>query len=371
MSQDRFDPLVEGLYEAALHPETWDAALLGLARACDADNFHLMACPVGQAVPGFSLAWGMDPAMEVSYKLHYAGIDPRRQAVQSRADGHWLACHQQFDTRAVGRNEFFQDYLIPNGIRYLVGSRVVRCDGIDVLYGMHRAPGRAPFEGEPLALLQRLTGHFQRASRLWLRTAGLREQAARGAHMLDSVEHGVLALDRLGQIRHANRIAEALLREGPELRVRAGKLSTMHAAGAVAFADMRMACLADRQPRSWRVGRLNLTLVALASRGAFADALDGARLLLLIGSDTRMRRPTMSQLMQAYGLTAAEARVAQAVAAGVTPSEQAAAQALSLNTVKTHLKAVFAKTGCRRQSDLVRLLAALPPARGDAPHTFG
>lgn len=371
MSQERFDSLVEGFYEAALNPDTWDATLLGLARACDADNFHLMACPVGRAVPSFSLTWGMDPAMEASYKLHYAGIDPRRKAVQSRDDGQWLACHRHFDTQVVGRHEFFQDYLIPNGIRYLVGSRVVRCDGIDVLYGMHRAPGRPPFEGEALALLQRLTGHFQRASRLWLRTAGLREQAARGALLLDGVENGVLALDRCGQILHANRIAEALLREGPELRLRGGKLFTLHAAGTAPLADVMKACLADRQPRSWRIGRLTLTLVALASRGPFADALDGARLMLLIGAETRLRRPTSSQLMQAWGLTAAEARVAQAVAAGATPAEQAAAQGLSLNTVKTHLKAVFAKTGCRRQSDLVRLLAALPPARAGTPHTFG
>lgn len=366
MEPDRYDKLIGALYEAAFDPALWEAGLRNLAHACDADNFHLMVCPVGQSVPSFSLTWGMDPALEASYKLYYAGIDPRQKIVQRSGDGRWLACHQQFDTRMVGRNEFYQDFLIPNDIRYLLGARIVRCDGIDVLYGMHRAPGRPPFEGEPVALMKQLTGHFQRASRLWLRTEGLREQAARGALALDLVENGVIALDHTGRVKHANRFAEALLREARELRVRNGKLCTTQLASAMPFAEAMKACAADRRPRSWRIGRLNLTLVPLASSGPLADALNAARFVLLIGAETRMRKATMEQLMQAFGFTAAEARVAQAIAAGDTLSDHAVAQAVSLNTVKTHLKAVFAKTACRRQSDLARLLAAVPPNRGDS-----
>jgi DNA-binding CsgD family transcriptional regulator len=59
-----------------------------------------------------------------------------------------------------------------------------------------------------------------------------------------------------------------------------------------------------------------------------------------------------------YALTEAEARVLQAVievGGGVALS--ASALGLSRSTVKTHLEHLFAKTGTRRQLQLVKLIA--------------
>lgn len=58
----------------------------------------------------------------------------------------------------------------------------------------------------------------------------------------------------------------------------------------------------------------------------------------------------------AFSLTPAEARVAVQVARGATSPEAAAALGLSVQTVKTHVKAVLQKTGARGVKDLARLL---------------
>ena len=60
-------------------------------------------------------------------------------------------------------------------------------------------------------------------------------------------------------------------------------------------------------------------------------------------------------IMDAYGLTPAEARVALCAASGATIPETAHRLNVSPNTVKTHLRKVFAKTGTSRQTELVRL----------------
>jgi DNA-binding CsgD family transcriptional regulator len=62
-----------------------------------------------------------------------------------------------------------------------------------------------------------------------------------------------------------------------------------------------------------------------------------------------------------FGLTRAEARVANSLVQGLSPKDIAAASGVALGTVRTQLKSVFAKTRSRRQAELVRLLITLCP----------
>jgi DNA-binding CsgD family transcriptional regulator len=59
-----------------------------------------------------------------------------------------------------------------------------------------------------------------------------------------------------------------------------------------------------------------------------------------------------------YSLSAAEARVASVIATGRTPRQIAGELGVSLHTVRTHLKNLFAKTGTAGQNDLVARLNA-------------
>jgi DNA-binding CsgD family transcriptional regulator len=60
---------------------------------------------------------------------------------------------------------------------------------------------------------------------------------------------------------------------------------------------------------------------------------------------------------QRYGLTPSEVRLARHLAEGGNIAGYAEQHGLSQGTVRTHLKAVFAKTGAHRQAELVLLLA--------------
>ena len=69
-----------------------------------------------------------------------------------------------------------------------------------------------------------------------------------------------------------------------------------------------------------------------------------------------------------YGLTNAEAELAEQLATGRSLAEVAQRRGRSLNTARTQLGGLLAKTGATRQSDLVRLLLA--PDGGDAKATL-
>jgi len=68
-------------------------------------------------------------------------------------------------------------------------------------------------------------------------------------------------------------------------------------------------------------------------------------------------RDCKTVLQQVFGLAAAETRVAVALASGTDLTQAAEEFGVSRNTVRTQLRAIFAKTATSRQSDLVRLLA--------------
>lgn len=88
-------------------------------------------------------------------------------------------------------------------------------------------------------------------------------------------------------------------------------------------------------------------------------------LALLVILDMAQRpSPPSALLVCAFGLTAAEARLAIALCHGCRVEEAAREFSLSRNTVRTQLRRVFAKTGTGRQADLIRLLANLTAIRG-------
>jgi len=79
--------------------------------------------------------------------------------------------------------------------------------------------------------------------------------------------------------------------------------------------------------------------------------------LMIVTPVDKARVPSADLLQGLFDLTPAEARVARGI--GEAQSVEAIAELIgtSRETVRTQLKAVLAKTGASRQSELVSLLA--------------
>ncbi len=84
----------------------------------------------------------------------------------------------------------------------------------------------------------------------------------------------------------------------------------------------------------------------------------GPSLGYLRGSDAPL--PEAATLAQLFGLTLPEARLVRALGAGTPLAESARMLGFSLETARTYSKQIFAKTGARGQSALMRLLWTSP-----------
>lgn len=68
--------------------------------------------------------------------------------------------------------------------------------------------------------------------------------------------------------------------------------------------------------------------------------------------------------LRVLGLSPAEARLAAAVGQGATLREFSEARGFSYETARTHMRAIFAKLGIGRQSELVALVTRLAASVG-------
>lgn len=89
-----------------------------------------------------------------------------------------------------------------------------------------------------------------------------------------------------------------------------------------------------------------------------------ASVLVLIRAQTTVQVGGSSLYQQAFGLTAAETRLADALLIGQSPQEYADRTEVSITTVRTQIRALLAKTGASNMRTLLILLASLPKATG-------
>jgi DNA-binding CsgD family transcriptional regulator len=94
--------------------------------------------------------------------------------------------------------------------------------------------------------------------------------------------------------------------------------------------------------------------------GEARDIFGGGFGVLVITAVSAPAAPTVALIRGLFDLTPAEARVASGIAEGLTVDQIAGQHGVTAETVRVQIKAVFAKTGVSRQSQLAALLAAVP-----------
>jgi DNA-binding CsgD family transcriptional regulator len=188
---------------------------------------------------------------------------------------------------------------------------------------------------------------------------------------IDALADGVALMGPRGHVLFANTTACTLEEEGTlKLRPLLATWSAPHSrrlARLVSSTSTGGAGGMMSVPSFDRSRLLSIVVVGLRSRevSILGEAhLRQAASAAFVIDPARRRTIATQQLVDAYGLTAAEARVAISALSGGTTSDAVLALGISRNTVKTHLRRVFAKTGAKRQADLAALLTAIGVVRG-------
>jgi len=366
-SEERLLDFVGDLYDAAADPLGWQGMALKLARLFGAESCLIQVADlVAGGAQFLDVTENYSAPFWADYRSYYyrqdawltGGVAHLGQAIlgQEVAPDDWYK-----------KSEFVNELCVSANVHSIVGGVFSIGSGKVGSIGVHRAKDRPFFEAADRTKVDALIPHVTRAMQLTRRfaEAGLGHQAS--LEGLERTGAATIAVDHDGLILFANRLAEALLRQGAGLGVAQGRLTGLdrRVAARLAFLIRSVAdTAAGRAPPSAGggiairrgEGRLPLTLLVAPFRPrttGFGAPLPAA---LIFIRDPEIATPATAILQDLFGLTPAQAAVAAKLADGRTQAEAAASLHISLYTVRDHLKAIFAKTGISHQSQLVALL---------------
>jgi len=197
--------------------------------------------------------------------------------------------------------------------------------------------------------------------------AGLSGKGAE--QVLDLVALGVVLLDGSGQLLYANSAACDLAAAGDCIRIQGEGVIPLDQVSGRAFRHASSETLEAARAGEDKVvgiqlhrvtGEGTLTSLACALPAREDDPPDAPALVLFLAAPERRSRAPETLLMDLFGLTPTEARVAGALANGARTVDVAEKLGVSQTTVAFHMRNLFQKTGTNRQADLVALILAGP-----------
>jgi len=305
------------------------------------------------------------PSLRAAYVAHYWKLDLWAERGAKLGFSRAVESRDIISDKDLVRTEFYNDWLRPLDLFYITGA-ALRLDPSHISFlGVHRPRRRGAFNASDKQAMQQLLPHVERALQLRLRLAG-------GAHerhaMLDALERAggaVLVVARDARLLYANAAAEALLRESDALDLSGGRLGAADPAAGLSLAVLIRSASDTAAGAEGSAGgaialaredRLPLSVLVAPFRPA-RDAL-GAPVpaAILFIRDPEQESVSQQLLRDLFALTPAEAAIAAALAEGKSVGDITRACRISLNTARTHLRNIFAKTGTRRQAELVALL---------------
>jgi DNA-binding CsgD family transcriptional regulator/PAS domain-containing protein len=370
------DDLIPAVYEAAVDPEGWTAALAAIARAAGATTVLMATCPIGRRMAEAAFSTHNFEPGAVAGLLREGVIDASvyAEATLIRPVGA-ITDLASFDSRIFASDPLAQTLLHPQDLREGVFMAADRDTEVLVVFGLFNEGRRGPLGPAGLRLMARLAPHLRRAHRAQRRVVAAADGLRLLQAALETMGVGVLGLGADLRIVLANPEAERILAQGDGLRQARGRLAIAAPGAEATLAAAVGAALSDRHdgagphlavPR--RSGAPDVMLhVCPRGVGRKLRLPPGVAAVLVTDPLRPVAMPDAAALAARFGLTAAEAEVARLAATGRGMPFVAHVLGVSVNTARTHLKAVYAKTGFRHQAELARRIATdFPPVRAAA-----
>jgi DNA-binding CsgD family transcriptional regulator len=363
----RTERALEACYDALLAPALWSSSLQRLAESLggvsclfyEHDRDSSAPRPMSTEHEAFSDLWNRN---EPHAPDPHVGPYLERCKFFIRS-GYGSAIEHQFSTEEERKTlPYFQETARPARREWLAFA-YFSVEGDDSCLPVYRGDDRGPFTPADAKGLAKVGPSLAKVVSLARKFAAF--DAASKLSVLERVSSAAVVIDATGRVTQMNAPAQNLLgadfnlmRDRPAAHDPASNRRlqqlvslALHTppGGAPSYAPI----VVDRDEAPW------LLVEAMPVTAFGSDLFSPGRVILLLTDLRSPLRPEDTQLCAAFGLTAAEAKLAAKLASGSGINSAAASLGVSRETARTQLKAVFAKTNTRRQAELAALVARL------------
>ncbi len=352
------EDLADRISEAAVRPEFWPAVLRGFAEVAECRAAALVATREG----GFK--WiGCSPLAEDVARNHYSfpgGQDRSRRLMATKRAG-FVSDHEVYTQEEMFSEPLYTDYFFRNGFGRGIATAIEVPTGDTIILSAEGDYRHGAFGPAIYDRLNSLRPHLARSALVAARLAF--ERARTAVETLSGLALAACAVSRAGTVLVANGEFEA---ERLLWTTRGGNRIALFDRRADGLLAEALGLIATQQgvrslPLMAQDGGHPAVLHVVPIRRAAHDLFAQAAAILVLTKASAAPTQSTPLLQALFDLSPIEAGIAARIAAGDTAETIAAADGKSIGTVRNQLKSVLAKTGCRRQVDLARLLTQLMP----------
>lgn len=366
---DVSEKIGEALNLAPFDPSAWDNLATHLTDFFPEVSVALQSIDPVRGSLNLELVEGVDQAFVSSYKEHYRFINPWADFLSRVMPGTIVHSERDCPARSFEDSEFYNDWLMPHrdidassAVMFEATSRDLVVLALHYPASMAESVGRASEE-----VLRRIRGPLKRSAEMTRRFEDVLVQERSAAALVGRSHDIAFVVDGDRRLGEMNDAAEAQFRLRRLLALRVNVVSILAPEVDIwlaetlqrlcrgiptdstslifrnhdAFFQMNVAPL----PRLERVGG------PVFSRPHFLIALRH------LSGGTCER--SVALMGPAFGLTAAEIRLCEALGQNHALKDAATFLGLTIGTTRDRLKTIFQKTGTRRQSELIALIKRL------------
>lgn len=360
---DVTNELIDRLYAALFSEAPWQDFV---ERSCDLlpNAKTVLFCHHKTSGMGaMSLSGGLDDGMVSKFNDHFYSINPWIDHAMIRPLGKVMQADEMLPRSDLKCTEFFQDYLRPQEIETGLGVTLHRHEGLHVFFSIVCADASDEELNDAKRSISRLVPHLERA----FRVQGGRLAIKNG---LCQRPEGIFQIDSRLRVVEADARALCLIAQTEALRI--GPLHRL-----VSTDPDFLSCMQRVMSSELPVA---VQHVHLKRKGGgipihaclYQPGYAGGVFMKETNCFIRLEDPVLGlgegirRFCRLHGLTGAEADIVAGLAAGLTLAQIAAKRKTSQLTIRTQLKAIFAKSGSGKQSDILCQVAVLARDFGPA-----
>jgi|GEM_PF-3438767 len=358
-SEESFQTLISYLFDAAWNPAEWPLFLESLGKLVGSVCTTLYYENFRSQKGTISVSLDLNSA-DARFHKSFSHKKAHKQNVFS--EDARLSAYVVKPGQQIVCTDFHDDWLL--------AALILREEFIKANLVCLRPSKAGPFLETERTICQKLIPYLKQALLLHFRLRGMMVMHDAVSQLLNHLTMGVLLVNCNGHILSINRHAAAILNQKDGIWLTDGKLHVWrqeefkqllnHILGIApcqtggdvpSVRAMQISRNSGRRPISILASPLTTDLQLTQNECIIA--------LFVHDPDEEMSAPDQA-LRQLYGLTAAEVRLVTFLLKGKTLEEIAETLHVSMSTIRTQIRSVFAKTNTNRQAELIRLLLRNP-----------
>lgn len=359
-----YDRLVGAIHEGSLSDKALTHAMDLLREHFDANYVTLILRIPGIEDVGLMLVSGnLESHGQLAYLTYHRSLTPFSSLPADKVFTE-LDVMSEEEWEA---SEYYQESCKQQNVFHVMGADITTENEGVFRFRITRPKERPAFDDEARALCQLLLPHFRRAFHIHSELGRSESLGSLYADAINRLSVATIVLTESGSVQKVNDYAERLLEQADGLKLVGDRLEASYPSDNKEL-QRRIREAFEARERGEQLsgealsvtrpsGEVNLGIVfETVPDSGWVDGKEQPTLLLYVRDALNKSSVSSSAAKKLFDFTPAETALALELANGLSLEDAAENLGIMRNTARAHLRAIFSKTGVRRQAELVRVM---------------